>query len=236
MRGRTDTEWGVDLAPDSAFKFLGGHITRIPDVEYPFPEWELREIWKFDPGYIPITRKLLFKSQAGAVYTFRHFGVARFDPSPEDPENINPTIVNLPKPTVGPLAKLGPANIIDIWFENQDMVRPGTPRWLNNLPPPTVYPETWILPMARESYWEADAETKKRVRAQQDAEAEDAKIKAQEERDAEADYVNKGEAQYRQKLYDQLSPEDEKEFLARRAGLYKEDAKPFADYGHRRSA
>ena len=230
-RGRKDIEWGVPLAPDAAFTFLGSHITRIPDVEYPFPEFELKEIWKFDPGYIPVTRTLVFKSQAGAVYTFKHFGVARFDPDPESLENINPSIVNLPKPTVGPLARLGPANIIDIWFENPDMVRPGTPRWLNNLPPPTVYPGTWILPVARESYWDADAETKKRVQAQRDAEEEEKKVKAQEFRDAEADYVNQGEAQYRQKLYDQLSPEDEREFLARRAGTYKEDARPFVDQG-----
>jgi hypothetical protein len=214
-------EWDLDLNPRARFQMLGYHITRVPDVQYPWPPALVKIIREsYDPGFVPIFRKMVYKdTQTGGIFTFCHHGVARYgENTPPDPR-----IVHCPRPSNGAGADYGPATFVERWFQNSDHVRPGTVRALNNLPPPFIAFTEWVVRWCEETYWESTAAEKAELHQKQEDEAH----KQVEKESEEAAYRQKGEAAYQKRLFDQLGPDDEREFLARRAGIYKEDPKPF---------
>jgi hypothetical protein len=154
---------------------------------------------------------------------FRHHGICRFDPDTESPDFA---VMHCPVPSSGYFSTLGRANIIDIWFEDPHHVRPGSTRFLNNLPPPYIPWTGEVTAWLRACHWEAGAKEKRQWKHDFDAAQAD---KEQKEAQEEAAYIQKGEIKYQQRLFDKLSRDDEREFLARARGQYKDPKKPFVD-------
>jgi hypothetical protein len=222
----TDVEWDIPLTPEADYVPLGVFLTRVPDVLYPWPAWQVRIIREFDPGFIPIMRKKVYRSRAHGICVFYHHGIARWDPR----QRGDVGVLRAPVPQAGYGSSFGPANVIDRWFEDINHVRPGTKRFANNLPPPFIPWTDAILRWLRECHWEASTKEKREFVERLE---EEKKEKAQKEAAEEAAYIQKNEFAYQQRLYDQLSVDDEKEFRARSMGQHKEDKNPFVDHGRR---
>lgn len=226
MRGphgrATDVEWDVPLVPEADYAPLGTFLTRIPDPVYPWPAWQVRLIREFDAGFVPILRKKVYRSRANGIMVFMHHGIARFDPQQQQDPNWN--VLNAPAPTSGYGSDFGPVNIIDRWFEDVNHIRPGTKRALNNLPPPFIPWTTQVLSWVRACHWEAATKEKREFVEHLEKERE---RRAREAATEEAAYIQRNEFAYQKRLYDQLGPDDEKEFRARAAGLVGPEKKPF---------
>jgi hypothetical protein len=220
----TDVEWDTPLAPEAAYAPLGVFLTRVPDPLYPWPAWQVKLIREFDPGFIPILRKKVYRSRAHGICVFFHHGIARWDREQKGDMGV----IRAPAPVAGYGSRFGPANVIDRWFEDITHVRPGTKRFANNLPPPFIPWTDAILAWLRACHW--DAATKEKREFVERIE-EERKEKEQMAVANEAAYIQKSEIGYQKRLFDQLTADDEREFMARSTGQYKEDKKPFVDHG-----
>jgi hypothetical protein len=235
-------DWGLSLLPKARYRLLGVHVTRIQDAAYPWDPEIVRAIRVFDPGFVPVFRRKVYKDQhTGLLLTFVHHGVGRFDRK-ADPD---PRIARLPLPS-GPGRDFGPINRVERWFEPAP---PDAP--VNNLPRGFVPFNDWVYGWARETWSERAAQAlREEVRGDDEAPVEAEVVPGRVGQDVvnwrqesappnwkqeqdEADYRQKEEAPYQKRLMEQLGPDDEREFRARIAGVYRDDPKPFV---HVRSA
>lgn len=213
-------EWALDMMPKPGFKPLGYHITCVPDALYPWPAEQVRLIRStFDTGFVPIFRKMVYQTPAGAILEFRHHGVARFDPLAKS----DPLIEHAPLPYGW---KFDRPNVVERWFEPKSRV-PGSIRALNNLPKAFIPWTDWVLRWARETYWEASGQEKARYQEEHGEESR----KAADLRFVldETAYAQQGEASYQKSLYESLGPEDERYATGLSLGLVKPEPKPFCD-------
>lgn len=214
------------LAPKARFAPVGFQFSIAPDPVYPWPRDQVALIRRsYDSGFVPLHRKLIYRdTQTNGIWTFHHHGVGRWDPDAE-PEH---EIVNATRIQSG-FGSDFRANIVERWFQNVDHVRPGTVRFANNLPAPYIPWGAWVLTWVMETCWQADSEAKKRYVKEKDREERDATEKRQADLNAEAAYVDRGEANYRKDLADKLSEQDWKELVARQTGGF--DDRPRKAYG-----
>lgn len=215
---QTNAEWDLGMRMKPAYVPLGYHVTCVPDAVYGWPLWMVRMIRKqYDPGFIPIFRRMAYQSPAGAVLTFVHHGVARFDPTAR-PDRL---VEAAPLPFGW---KFERPNIVERWFEPRENVS-GSIRAKNNLPKPFVPWGDWVQRWVEETYWEASAASKM---AYVEENGEEARAhKAAQAQQAEVDYANQGEAKYRKRLVDEIGPQDMQEARARQAGHVEHEPKPF---------
>lgn len=221
VRSRSrDEKWGVDFKVRPAYVPLGYHVTCVPDSVYGWPLWQVRAArLQYDPGFIPIFRRMVYQTPAGGTLSFMHHGVARFDPHAKG----DPTIERAPLPYGW---KFERPNVVERWFEPRDRVA-GSIRAKNNLPKAFVPWGDWVLRWVEETYWQASATEKM---AYTDKNGDDARAaSARAHAEAEAAYVNKNEFQYRKRLFESLGPDDEREVRAKTSGAYQPEAKPFVD-------
>jgi hypothetical protein len=215
-------EWALDLMPKPGYRPLGYYITCVPDELYPWPEHQVQIIRRtFDPGFLPIFRKMVYQTPAGGILTFRHHGIARFDPLAKP----DPFVAHARVPFWW---RWEHPNVVERWLEPKERVR-GSIRALNNLPKAFVPWTDWVLAWARETYWEASAAEKQQYQEEHGEGSLLAKARKHEE--AEAEYRQKSEASYQKRLYESLGPEDERYAKGVGLGLVKPEPKPFCDLG-----
>jgi hypothetical protein len=223
---RRDTHWGLSMAQRPRFVFVGVHHTRVPDAAYPWDPEIVRAIRVFDPGFVPIFRRILLRdTHSGAIREFCHHGIGRF--STRRP--VQPWVARIPTPSCGYGRDFGPITMVDRWIQGPVVV--GSPRQRYSLPPPFVPYSDWVYQWARRNYWEASAREMRNYQREIDRRRPERLARKTEE--AEAEYRVKQESPYQKRLLEQLSPDDAREYLARRSGAYREDPKPFV---HLRSA
>lgn len=215
---KTNAEWGMGMKTEPSYIPLGHHVTCVADPVYPWPLWMVRMIRKqYDPGFIPIFRRMAYQTPAGAILTFVHHGVARFDPTARPDRVVEAATL--------PFGwKFERPNIVERWFEPAERVA-GSIRAKNNLPKPFIAWGDWVQRWVEETYWDASAETKQEFveKNGEEAKRHAARLAAQ----AETEYGNKQEAQYRKRLIDEIGPQDYKEGLARAAGHIEHERTPF---------
>jgi hypothetical protein len=214
---KTGAAYGVDFKTKPEYTPIGSHLTCVPDVVYGWPMWMVRQIRRdYDPGFIPIFRRLVYRTRAGGILTFIHHGVAR-----AGRETFDPVVQNVPLPHGWEFER---PTFVERWFQPARSV-PGSIRAKHNLPKPFVPWSEWVLRWAAETYWAASAEEK-----QEYVETHGEAAQASREREAmqaEVDYVDKNEAAYRQKLVEQLGPEDERYARGLAAGAIQREKTPF---------
>lgn len=214
-----DVATSISMARRPAYTPIGYHITHIPDAVYPWWQGQIDIVRDmFDPGVMPIFRRMVYRSQAGATLTFIHHGVARWDRDAES--NPDGEILRAPKPYGW---TYGRANVVERWFEAPS-VR-GSIRQKNNLPKPFVAWGDWIERWMREVYWDATAAQMQRY----SDEAADGRVEAsRRDEDRETAAAEKDELAYQRRQYEQLSEEDVKCARGIAAGhIPRPDPKPF---------
>lgn len=213
-------KYDVDFVTKPSYKPLGYHLTCVPDPLYPWPLWQVKIIREqYDPGFIPIFRRMFYQTPAGAILTFEHHGVARYDPMAKSDRLVEAA----PLPCDWAFER---PNIIERWFEPAGRVA-GSIRAKNNLPKAFVAWGDWVKRWVEETYWEASAAEKTAYLEDHGDEARTAKARLEAE--AEAALANRDEAKYHRRLVSEIGADDYREATARAAGLLKPTPKPFVD-------
>lgn len=210
-------KWDLDMVPRADYQPLGYVITHVPDAIYPYDMAQVLRIRDlYDPGFIPIFRRMTYRTQAGAILTFIHHGVARAG------RLVTPDmmIVKAPKPTGW---KFGTATFVERWFEGQ--VIKGSVRAKNNLPPPFIPWGGWVEAWCRETYWAASAREKMLYADQYGSEVQ--RRKAREAEEAETAYRAKHDLAYQRRIFESLGADDVRETIARQNGQIPHEKKPF---------
>lgn len=218
------SRWNLDLNPRAPFEPLGFNITCVPDALYPWPAWMVRLIrQEYDPGLVPIFRRMVYQTQAGSRLVFYHHGVARFHPNAEP----DPVLQNVQLPYGW---KFERPNVVERWFEqDRSRTRRGSIRHKNNLPMPFIPWTEWVLRWVEETYWEATAAEKARYNDEHGVHVE-----AERERkfqESEAAHANQSEQKYRQREQEKLTPEDMSYVRGVSTGQVKPEPKPFVQIG-----
>jgi hypothetical protein len=202
----TNVKAGFDMVMGPSYIPLGYHITCVPDALYGWPLWQVRQIRKqFDPGFVPIFRRMAYRTPAGAVLEFIHHGIARYDPlSPSD---------RLVEAAPLPFGwKFERPNVIERWFEPRDRV-PGSIRAKNNLPRAFVPWTEWVARFVEETYWEASNSDKLAYIAEHGEETQRRKVR--EAQEAETAYRAKTDLPYQRRVFESFGADDIREVIER---------------------
>lgn len=202
--GRTNIQ--VDATPESEYQYLGSYVTGVPDSEYPWHADDVRTIRRlFDPGFIPIFRKTVFKSRDGAILIYPCHGVGRYTPNREPDPRLEsclmPYGVQWPKP-----------NVIDLWFERATKDSFAA---RNGLPAPFVPWGEWVIHLAEES---AVMSAKQMKQALKDGWENRPELKAQKAAKEDAVYRQREEAPRQIEALQSMTSSDLKELQARAQG------------------
>lgn len=195
---------------------MGSYVTCVPDAQYPWIADDVRLIRRsFDPGFIPIFRKSVFKSRDGGILIYPCHGVGRYtlDRQPDPPLQgcLMPYGVSWPRP-----------NVVDFWFERATKDSFAA---RNGLPAPFVPWGEWVVSMAEEASLLSAKEMKKKLRSGWENRPE---LKAQQAAKEDAAYRQREEAPRQREALNSLSSSELKQIQAK--GLMwtpPEEAKPF---------
>lgn len=226
--GRFRGSWNLRLQVKADYTFLGYHVTCIPDAMYPWTEGDVRFIREhYDPQFVPIFRRMTYRTAAGGIKDFIHHGVARYDPEAKS----DPLVMRLDMPTGRYGASFRHPNIVERWFENKAAVRPYSQRSLYQLPPPTIHWGSWVTSWAADSFWDASWEDKLAFHRQKEQEDIEARHHAREHEEKEAEYRAKGEENYQSRQFDDIGSYERNEIIGRQTGQWKEPTRPSVDMG-----
>jgi hypothetical protein len=222
-----------DVKVEPAYKPLATLLTYISPIHcQPWDEAGIRRIREFDPGFVPIFRTRIYQTKAGALLYFSHHGVARYGKNTQP----DPAVLGALRPVYGYFSRFpggNRPNFIERWFENEQQKVPGSIRQRYNLPAPFVRWGPWVERWVEETFWAASAREKQAFHDATHAES-GAHIDAHREwehEQSEAAYRQQGETPYQKRLHDSMGVDDEKEAMARAAGLWEEPTRPSVDMG-----
>lgn len=218
---RKDQVARFGMMPEPAYRPLGYHVTCIPDAVYPWPLWQVKLIRRtYDPGFLPLFRRMVYRTPAGGVLTFVHHGVGR-----HGRESMDGGIISAPTPSWWPFER---ATFVERWFEHA-FLKPGSVRAKNNLPRAFVPWGDWVQRWAEETYWAASAAEKTHY---VDTHGEHVRTASQREFEAaEAAYRQKEDLSYQRRQYEQLEDRDAVYVQELAAGRVPHEKKPFVEIG-----
>jgi hypothetical protein len=194
------------MDPQREWVHLGTHISHVPDVEYPWNPCDVREIREsFDPGFVPVFRRMAYRSQAGAIVVFKHHGNAWYDALSPDSDHL---IATAEFPSTGYGSdwgfRYGHCNRV-FWYE---LATDRRPKWCqrNGLPGPMVPWGQWIIRMAEETQRASRNAARKFLELQEEEESERMKVANFEK--SEASYREKSEGPLQKKLLESMGVDD----------------------------
>lgn len=217
----TDSRRPVEFKETSDYVRLGVYVTGIPDAEYPWHLDDVKAIRRlYDPGFIPIFRRIAYRTPSGAVVSFPHHGIGRYVENREPDTRLDGCLMPYGVPWRKP-------NVVDFWLEpaqqSKFAARHGLPAGFQPW-------GDWIVRMAEEART-LDAKEMKAALKRNQAGSETLKaLRAEEE---EAVYRAKAEAQTMKNTLDSLTSSDFRELDARAKGWAPElETKPFIHLAH----
>jgi hypothetical protein len=208
----------IPLDPDPGYKYLATYVTGVADPVYPWNERDVLEIRRMiGNDFIPVTRRAVYRSPAGAILTYVHLGaamhVANRSPEPQFQGILMPTGARWPRP-----------NVMGFWFEPSDKTRFER---MYGLPARTVAWGRWVVQMAEEAKT-LDAKEAKEVQRKRTENSEE--IRALAAAKEEAAYRQREEAHRQREAIGSMSSSELVEFGQMLNGSYQRpefEPKPF---------